>query len=141
MKIPFSLCLISKFGSRCLKIWKDTFLVATQLRNTSGRTVLRCWQVTLAAILLVSLALLALSLMRRSGDQTSNQSAKPVNDQAKNRSRSPISFEINQGQVDQSVKFMSRGNGYGLFLRSTGAVFAMGKPAAQQHDPKRAKDV
>src|SRR5688572_12534118 len=39
----------------------------------------------------------------------------------------PLSFEINKGQVDQSVKFLSRGPGYDLFLTSTEAVLRVHK--------------
>ena len=34
----------------------------------------------------------------------------------------PLSFEANQGQIDEQVKFISRGPGYDLFLTSTDAV-------------------
>lgn len=34
----------------------------------------------------------------------------------------PLSFEANRGQVNDRVKFLSRGNGYSLFLTSTEAV-------------------
>lgn len=37
----------------------------------------------------------------------------------------PLSFEPNQGQTDQRVRFLSRGNGYSLFLTSTEAVLAL----------------
>jgi uncharacterized repeat protein (TIGR01451 family) len=37
----------------------------------------------------------------------------------------PLIFEPNQGQADGSVKFVSRGAGYSLYLNSTGAVLAM----------------
>ncbi|HZW80010.1 MAG TPA: SBBP repeat-containing protein [Candidatus Deferrimicrobiaceae bacterium] len=37
----------------------------------------------------------------------------------------PLIFEPNQGQTDPSVKFVSRGAGYSLFLDATGAVLAM----------------
>jgi uncharacterized repeat protein (TIGR01451 family) len=37
----------------------------------------------------------------------------------------PLIFEPNQGQADSSVKFVSRGSGYSLYLDSTGAVLAM----------------
>src|SRR5262249_22074668 len=40
----------------------------------------------------------------------------------------PLSFEINQGQVDQSVKFLSHGPGYDLFLTATEAVLRLQKP-------------
>jgi hypothetical protein len=37
--------------------------------------------------------------------------------------RAPISFEPNQGQTEERVKFMARGAGYNLFLLSNSAVF------------------
>jgi Beta-propeller repeat len=37
----------------------------------------------------------------------------------------PLSFERNRGQVDPSVKFLSRGRGYTLFLTGDEAVFSM----------------
>src|SRR5579862_2786326 len=40
-------------------------------------------------------------------------------------SQLPLIFEPNQGQTDSSVKFVSRGAGYSLFLDSTGAMLAM----------------
>lgn len=36
----------------------------------------------------------------------------------------PISFEPNQGQADESVKFMARGAGYNLLLTAKNAVFS-----------------
>jgi hypothetical protein len=41
----------------------------------------------------------------------------------------PLSFEANQGQTDENVKFLSRGSGYSLFLTSNEAVLAFGKTA------------
>jgi hypothetical protein len=37
----------------------------------------------------------------------------------------PLSFEANQGQTDQSVKFLSRGRGYGLFLAGEEVVLEL----------------
>src|SRR5258708_5744229 len=37
----------------------------------------------------------------------------------------PLSFELNQGQTDPAVKFLSRGSGYNLFLTSNEAVLAL----------------
>src|SRR5947207_6639112 len=37
----------------------------------------------------------------------------------------PLSFEINEGQTDGRVKFLSRGAGYSLFLTSTEAVLSL----------------
>lgn len=38
----------------------------------------------------------------------------------------PLAFEKNQGQADSSVKFLSRGAGYGLFLTDREAVLSFG---------------
>src|SRR5260370_17490846 len=40
----------------------------------------------------------------------------------------PLSFEANQGQTDPTVKFLSRGDGYELFLTSDIAVFMLPCP-------------
>src|SRR5437867_8753264 len=42
----------------------------------------------------------------------------------------PLVFEPNQGQSDESVRFLSHGNGYGLFLTDTEALLAMARPAS-----------
>lgn len=39
--------------------------------------------------------------------------------------RSPLSFEANQGQTDAEVKFLARGRGYTLYLTATEAVLAL----------------
>jgi hypothetical protein len=41
--------------------------------------------------------------------------------------RLPLSFEINKGQADSQVKFLSRGSGYSLFLTGNEAVLALRK--------------
>ena len=41
----------------------------------------------------------------------------------------PLSFEVNQGQADAQVKFLARGQGYGIFLTDTGAAFSLGGSA------------
>jgi hypothetical protein len=40
----------------------------------------------------------------------------------------PLSFERNDGQIDRQVKFLSRGNGYTLFLTPSEAVLALLRP-------------
>jgi Beta-propeller repeat len=42
--------------------------------------------------------------------------------------RLPLSFELNEGQANPQVKFLSRGSGFELFLTSTETVVVMGKP-------------
>ncbi len=43
----------------------------------------------------------------------------------------PLSFEANQGQTDEDVKFLSRGKGYTMFLTSGGAVMALRAPGKE----------
>jgi hypothetical protein len=42
----------------------------------------------------------------------------------------PMSFEVNRGQADRGVKFIARGNGYGLYLTAESAVLALHKSVA-----------
>ena len=44
--------------------------------------------------------------------------------------RLPLTFEENRGQTDARVKFLSRGNGYALFLTSTEAVLKLRAPSS-----------
>src|SRR5215213_3864211 len=48
----------------------------------------------------------------------------------------PLSFEINKGQTDQAVKFVSHGPGYDLFLAANEAVLSLRKP-----QPETARNV
>ncbi len=43
----------------------------------------------------------------------------------------PLSFELNQGQTDSDVKFLSRGPGYALFLTSDEAVLSLSQARGQ----------
>ena len=44
----------------------------------------------------------------------------------------PLSFELNQGQTNEHVKFLARSEGYVLFLTATEAVMALENPTAHQ---------
>ena len=44
----------------------------------------------------------------------------------------PLSFELNQGQTNDQVKFLTRSEGYVLFLTATEAVMALDNPAAHK---------
>ncbi|HSK72208.1 MAG TPA: SBBP repeat-containing protein, partial [Pyrinomonadaceae bacterium] len=46
----------------------------------------------------------------------------------------PLSFEENRGQAQSEVKFLSRGNGYALFLTPDEAVFALKKGENKSED-------
>jgi hypothetical protein len=47
----------------------------------------------------------------------------------------PLSFEANQGQTGSQVEFLSRGDGYALFLTSNEAVFTLRTPAGVKAPP------
>ena len=47
----------------------------------------------------------------------------------------PLSFEANQGQTDSQVKFLSRGDGYALFLTSNQVVFTLRPPVGAKAPP------
>jgi hypothetical protein len=51
--------------------------------------------------------------------------------------RLPLSFEINKGQTDSRVRFLSRGSGYSLFLTGNEAVLALRKGSRQSKDEGR----
>jgi hypothetical protein len=42
-----------------------------------------------------------------------------------NYGKLPLSFEINRGQTDSQVRFLARGQGYGLFLTLRDAVLSL----------------
>ncbi len=44
----------------------------------------------------------------------------------------PLTFELNQGQTDAQVKFLSHGNGYNLFLTPQETVLSLTKPAQKK---------
>ena len=47
-----------------------------------------------------------------------------------------LTFEINRGQTDSEVRFLSRGSGYTLFLTPGEAVLALSKPARDAQRPR-----
>src|SRR5690242_21854485 len=59
---------------------------------------------------------------------------------ARNFGQLPLSFEINKGQLDEAVKFMSHGAGYDLFLTANETVLRVQKPRVQQPDKNTAPD-
>jgi len=54
-----------------------------------------------------------------------------------NYGKLPLSFEVNEGQADAPVKFVSRGPGYSLFLTGTEAVIALKKSSPQTPDARK----
>src|SRR5579884_3378215 len=60
-------------------------------------------------------------------DSTSSDSQSPRQKLISSYGKLPLSFEANQGQTDSRVGFLSRGEGYHLYLTSTEAVLALTK--------------
>ena len=50
----------------------------------------------------------------------------------------PLSFEVNEGQADSGVRFVSRGGGYSLFLTGDQALFALRKGRPDKIVPGKA---
>ena len=80
---------------------------------------------------LFALSLSTLPLQRLAAQPLATAPSKPVNEPgpkstaAENYAKLPLSFEANQGQSADPVKFLSRGKGYTVFLTPTEAVFSL----------------
>jgi len=58
-----------------------------------------------------------------------------------NYGRLPLSFEVNTGQADKKVKFLSRGSGFGLYLTGEEAVLALHKGGCARLHGQQVEDV
>ena len=72
---------------------------------------------------------------------TANTAAPTRARVAESFGRLPLSFELNKGQIDKQVKFLSHGPGYDLFLTSTEAVLRVQKPRTIQAEKSKDQDV
>jgi len=50
----------------------------------------------------------------------------------------PMSFEMNQGQADRTVRFLARGQGYAIFLKPSEALLALQPPGQDTRVPEKA---
>ena len=99
-------------------------------------------------LLAVSIGVILVGAQRDNRDVPSTASSvvQPVNalnapDKtriARNFGQLPLSFEINKGQLDEAVKFMSHGAGYDLFLTANETVLRVHKPKDQRVDKLKA---
>ena len=82
------------------------------------------------AVLVVGIVCLLTSFAGEISEKTAARSADATTRAriAQSFGNLPLSFEINKGQVEQAVKFLSRGPGYVLFLTPAEAVLALHKP-------------
>ncbi|MDX6696447.1 MAG: hypothetical protein QOF02_4050 [Blastocatellia bacterium] len=77
---------------------------------------------------------LALSATRAAAAADSAKSAHETARAIEAYGKLPLRFEANRGQTDGAVSFISRGNGYTLFLTPAGAVLRLRDPAEQSND-------
>jgi hypothetical protein len=113
-----------------------------KLHNPSSSRISRTVLTLGIAFLLAALASVVFVAARNDNNHT--EPATPANltpagapakaRLAENFGKLPLSFEENQGQIDNHVKFLSHGPGYDLFLTSTDAVLRVQKPRASQTD-------
>lgn len=83
------------------------------------------------AFVILSFLAFLLSANRTTLAQTSSAANSPRSSLVADYGKLPLSFEANQGQSDPSVKFLSHGNSYSLFLTNSAAVLVLSKiPAA-----------
>lgn len=88
------------------------------------------WLLGITAALLLAMPLRTSGQNAPAVNSAVNTPAAPANHAviAENYGRLPLSFEANQGQTAPQVRFLSRGNGYSLFLTNSEAVLALRKP-------------
>ncbi len=72
------------------------------------------------------------------GPASPSQKTSPVQKSriAENYGKLPLSFEANAGQADKSVKFLSRGSGYGLYLTANEAVLELRESGTSSLEPE-----
>ena len=95
----------------------------------SGRGVGAAFARGRAPVIMVLLVLGTAFLLRRDNSSSNPPKIASRVNPAEARAafgRLPMSFEPNQGQSDGSVKFLARGNGYGLYLTSREAALVFG---------------
>jgi uncharacterized repeat protein (TIGR03803 family) len=94
--------------------------------------------ITLVVSFILGLSVLVMGAPRAKIQQaadsgTANQREKSTGTQLRvSHAELPLSFEPNLGQTERQVKFLSRGNGYKLFLTADGAVLLLQQSGANQ---------
>jgi hypothetical protein len=83
---------------------------------------------------LIAPMLLLLALRPSLRSQTNTPTGTTERRNVQTYGKLPLSFEPNLGQTDTQVKFLSRGNGYTLFLTSTEAVLALSSSSKSERE-------
>ncbi len=77
------------------------------------------------------------SAAHASSNPSPSPSASSAPSAVNSLARLPLAFEENRGQTDGRVRFLSRGEGYTLFLTGTEAVLRVSSPPAQRAPAQR----
>jgi hypothetical protein len=83
-------------------------------------------------VLLIAIVIPWLHATTTAADQAAHARVRQAYDQH------PLSFEANQGQADPQVKFLSRGQGYHLFLTTTEAVLTLRETSTDERGQRDA---
>jgi hypothetical protein len=101
------------------------------------RNLIRATLLGLLAAILLPLIFANRLLSHVLAGSPANESSQPDSDQAKvaaiadRYGKLPLRFEVNEGQAEEQVKFLSRGPGYDLFLTASGALLSLREPNPQ----------
>src|ERR1700704_1695104 len=108
----------------------------------------RLWLLLFVVALISTLVLLGQSSSRTTYAAPYGPSAKQPEAEQATRLRAsaeygklPLSFELNRGQTNPQVQFLSRGAGYTLFLTPTKAVLSLQQRMTDTQKPARAQRV
>jgi hypothetical protein len=102
----------------------------------------------LVVIAVVSTAAFTFFVLRKPTRQVTTVISKPQSDApmsvdarksiAENFGRIPLHFEVNRGQVDSSVRFLSRGNNHALFLKQNEAHLVLPEKSQSSSEKRHA---
>jgi hypothetical protein len=85
----------------------------------------------LSIVSLITFALIPLLVFPQVTIESSNLAVLQLPNRAEivnTYNKLPMIFEVNQGQVDKQIRFLSRGNGYTIFLAPNETILALRKP-------------
>src|ERR1700722_4671994 len=107
----------------------DMFVARLRIVSGFGVAVIITWAAVAGFGLAASTALPTLVTARREPPNATTKNEPAQSKLAREYGTLPLSFELNEGQTDGSVQFVSRGTGHTLFLTKNEAVIEL-----QQHD-------
>src|SRR5436189_3822618 len=103
------------------------------MQSAHARTFLTSGSVPSLAftVLMCSPLLLFLFWLSTKSLHAQQSASQPSAQSTRNYGKLPLRFEVNEGQTDARAKFLSRGEGYTLFLTSNEAVLKLA-PASEK---------